>query len=240
MDKDTLVRELSSRLSESRVLWQPKDLVAYSRDSSFYSQLHELLPDVVVLPASAGEVAALVAFANEAGVPVTPRGAATGQTCGGLAAHGGIVVDMSALRRIVEVDALNLQVIAEPGVVHADLNARLAQDRLFFPPDPGSSKMCTLGGMVSNNSRGMRAIKYGATGDYVLGMEVVLPDGPGHPARLGHQPDRPVFVRIRSPQVLRQGRGHAGHCDAAPPEGASHARPPRHRHGAVRPAREMR
>ena len=62
-------------------------------------------------------------------------------------------------------------------MVHADLNARLAQDRLFFPPDPGSSKMCTLGGMVSNNSRGMRAIKYGATGDYVLGMEVVLPTG---------------------------------------------------------------
>lgn len=177
MDKDSLVRELASLCPGSRVLWQPKDLVAYSRDSSFYSQLHELLPDVVVLPASTTEVAALVTFANETGVPVTPRGAATGQTCGGLAAHGGIVVDMSAMRRIVEVDALNLQVVTEPGVVHADLNARLAKDRLFFPPDPGSSKMCTVGGMVSNNSRGMRAIKYGATGDYVMGLEVVLPTG---------------------------------------------------------------
>lgn len=177
MDRETLVAELRARLGHARVLWQPKDLVAYSRDSSFYSQLHQMLPDVVVLPASGDDVAKTVAFAYEYGVFVTPRGAATGQTGGGLAAHGGIVIDLSTLKRIVEVDAVNLQVVAEPGVVHADLNARLAQERLFFPPDPGSSKMCTLGGMVSNNSRGMRAIKYGATGDYVMGMEVVLPTG---------------------------------------------------------------
>ena len=84
MDRDTLVHELTARLGKSRILWQPKDLVAYSRDSSFYSQLHELLPDAVVLPASTQEVAALVTFAYEAGVPVTPRGAATGQTCSSL------------------------------------------------------------------------------------------------------------------------------------------------------------
>jgi len=177
MDKQRLVAELQALLGKEAIRWQPKDLVAYSRDSSFYSQLHELLPDVVVLPRSREDVVKTVTFAYENDVPVTPRGAATSQTAGPLAARGGIVIDMSLLNRIVEVDALNLQVIVEPGVVHADLNARLAKDKLFFPPDPGSSKMCTIGGMVSNNSRGMRAIKYGATGDYVLGLEVVLPNG---------------------------------------------------------------
>ncbi len=177
MDKQTLVAPLRTMLGDQAVRWQPKDLMAYARDSSFYSQLYEMLPDVVVLPRSGEEVAKTVAFAHQNDVPVTARGAGTGQTGGSLAARGGIVIDLSYLNRIVEVDALNLQVIIEPGVVLADLNARLAQDRLFFPPDPGSAKMCTVGGMVSNNSRGMRAIKYGATGDYVLGMQVVLPDG---------------------------------------------------------------
>lgn len=177
MDQPSLVAELQTLLDRDAVRVHPHDLAAYARDSSFYSQLHDLRPDAVVLPRSSDDVVKTVAFAYRNKVPVTPRGAATGQTGGALAAHGGIVVDMSLLNRIVEVDAPNLQVIVEPGVVHADLNARLAQDHLFFPPDPGSSKMCTVGGMVSNNSRGMRAIKYGATGDYVLGMQVVLPDG---------------------------------------------------------------
>lgn len=119
----------------------------------------------------------VVRFANKNGVPITPRGAATGQTGGGVPANGGIVIDMSAMNRIVELDADNLQVLCEPGVVHADLNAFLGKHNLFFPPDPGSTKMCTIGGMVANNSRGMRAVKYGSTGDYVLGMDVVLPTG---------------------------------------------------------------
>lgn len=177
MDRQALVNELQALVGAGQVRWLPKDLVAYSRDSSFFSQLHEMLPDVVVLPRSTEDVAKTVGFAHRNGIPVTPRGAATGMTGGGLAAHGGIVIDMSAMSRIMAVDSLNLQAVVQAGVVHADLNSRLAQERLFFPPDPGSSRMCTIGGMVSNNARGMRAIKYGATGDYVLGMEVVLPTG---------------------------------------------------------------
>ena len=153
------------------------DLLAYSYDSSFLTQTHDFRPDVVVVARSAQDVAATVRFAYEQGVPVVPRGAGTGQTGGAVAASGGIVLDVSALNRVLELDKDNLQVICEPGVVHADLNAFLAQERLFFPPDPGSTKMCTVGGMVANNSRGMRAIKYGATGDYVLGLDVVLPSG---------------------------------------------------------------
>ncbi len=135
------------------------------------------LPDVVVQPRHVDDVSRTLAFAFEHRVPVTPRGAATGQAGGALPAQGGIVVDVSRMNRLIELDAANLQVIVEPGIVHADLNECLARSRLIFPPDPGSSRMCTVGGMVSNNSRGMRAIKYGSTGDYVLGLEFVLPNG---------------------------------------------------------------
>jgi glycolate oxidase len=177
VDNGALAKELSELVGTAQVRWLPKDLVAYSRDASFFSQVHEMLPDAIVLARSSEDVAKIVLFADQNGIPVTPRGAATGMTGGGLAAHGGIVIDLCTMNRIVAVDARNLQVVVQAGVVHGDLNSRLAQERLFFPPDPGSSRMCTVGGMVSNNARGMRAIKYGATGDYVLGMEVVLPTG---------------------------------------------------------------
>lgn len=177
LSKPALVDALRRLLGEEQVRSRALDLLCYSYDSSFLTQTNDFRPDVVVIPRSADDVAATVRFAREHTVPITPRGAGTGQTGGAVAAHGGIVVDLSALNRILELDADNLQVICEPGVVHADLNAFLAKHKLLFPPDPGSTKMCTVGGMAANNSRGMRAIKYGATGDYVLGLDVVLPSG---------------------------------------------------------------
>jgi glycolate oxidase len=159
------------------VLDDPNQLPCYAYDASFESMMAPRLPDVVVQPRDTDDVARTLAFAAEHRLPVTPRGAATGQAGGALPARGGIVVDVSGMNRVLEVDAANLQVVIQPGVVHADLNDRLAASKLLFPPDPGSSRMCTVGGMVSNNSRGMRAIKYGSTGDYVLGLEVVLPGG---------------------------------------------------------------
>jgi glycolate oxidase len=159
------------------VIDDPNQLECYAYDASFESMMSPRLPDVVVQPRDTDDVSRTLAFAWEHRVPVTPRGAATGQAGGALPARGGIVVDVSAMNRLLEIDGANLQVLVEPGIVHADLNDALARSRLIFPPDPGSSRMCTVGGMVSNNSRGMRAIKYGSTGDYVLGMEVVLPDG---------------------------------------------------------------
>jgi glycolate oxidase len=177
-------------LGDEPIRWRDLDLLAYSYDSSFATQVASHTPDVVVLPRTAQDVEAVVRFAHDNDVPLTPRGAATGQTGGGVAAKGGIVLDTSTLNRILELDADNLQVICEPGVVHADLNAYLAKQRLLFPPDPGSTKMCTVGGMVANNSRGMRAIKYGSTGDYVLGLDVVVP--PGHTITTGSLGSRAV------------------------------------------------
>lgn len=155
----------------------PDQLEVYAYDASFEAMMRPRLPDLVVQPRDTAAVSATLAYANELRIPVTPRGAATGQAGGALPERGGIVLDLTWMNRVLEVDAANLQVLLEPGVVHADLNDVLARDKLLFPPDPGSSRMCTVGGMVSNNSRGMRAIKYGSTGDYVLGLEVVLANG---------------------------------------------------------------
>lgn len=177
MDRSALVRELCHLLGEAKVLSQYTDLLCYSYDASFLSQLQPRLPDAVVLPNSTAEVAQVVAFAYERGIPITPRGAATGQTGGAVPVRGGIVVALNRLDRIIELDAANLQAIVQPGLVHADLNAFLARHSLVFPPDPGSSRMCTVGGMAANNAHGMRALKYGATADWVLGLEVVLPTG---------------------------------------------------------------
>lgn len=159
------------------VIDDPDGLEVYGYDASFEAMMRPRRPDLVVQPRDTSAVAATLAFADQRRIPVTPRGAATGQAGGALPERGGVVVDMSRMNRVLEVDAANLQVIIEPGVVHADLNDLLADYRLIFPPDPGSSRMCTVGGMVSNNSRGMRALKYGSTGDYVLGLEIVLANG---------------------------------------------------------------
>jgi glycolate oxidase len=173
-----LGRRLSGALGEhATIIDTPSELECYAYDASFEAMMRPRLPDVVVQPRDVGDVSRTLAFAFANHLPVTPRGAATGQAGGALPAHGGIVVDVSRMNRIVELDAPDLQVIVEPGVVHADLNDFLARAKLLFPPDPGSSRMCTVGGMASNNSRGMRALKYGSTGDYVLGLEFVLPDG---------------------------------------------------------------
>jgi glycolate oxidase len=169
---------LRARLTTGAVVIDdPGQLECYAYDASFEAMMAPRLPDVVVQPRHTDDVSRTLAFASEHRLPVTPRGAATGQAGGALPVRGGIVVDVSGMNRLLEFDGSNLQVIVEPGIVHADLNDALARAKLIFPPDPGSSRMCTVGGMVSNNSRGMRAIKYGSTGDYVLGLEVVLPDG---------------------------------------------------------------
>jgi glycolate oxidase len=177
MDRTALAAALRRLLSPGQVIDDPTELASYAHDASFAAQLAPHPPDVVVLPANAAEVARVVAFAAEHGIPVTPRGAATGQTGGAVPTHGGIVVALNHLNRVLELDPANLQVLVEPGVIHADLNAYLKPYGLLFPPDPGSSRMCTVGGMAANNAHGMRAMKYGSTAQWVLGLEVVLPDG---------------------------------------------------------------
>lgn len=177
MDNKDLNAELKRIFPPERVLTSELERRMYSYDSSFKARFHSFVPDAVVLPQSTQEVSALMKLASQKRIPVIPRGAGSGETCGCLAIHGGIVVDLSSWDTIEEVDVANMQVFARPGVVHYKLNEHLAGFGLFFPPDPGSTRMCTIGGMVANNSSGLRAVKYGTTEQYVLGLEVVLPDG---------------------------------------------------------------
>ncbi len=135
------------------------------------------LPDAVVVPASTEEVSRLLALANARRWPVVPRGAGTGLSGGALPVAGGIVLSLARLDRIRELDLENLTVTAEAGVVLADLQARVAEHGLRYPPDPASRDSCQLGGTLAENSAGPRTCRYGATRHWVLGLEAVLADG---------------------------------------------------------------
>lgn len=164
-------------VGEKRLLTKEIDLLCYSYDCSFQAREEEHLPDLVILPKSTEEVSKILKIAHKERIPVIPRGGGSGASGGTLPLEGGILLDLTSWKEFVEVDKGNMQVFLRPGVIHSDLNDHLKSYGLFFPPDPGSSKMCTIGGMVANNSSGLRAVKYGNTGNYVLGLEVVLPNG---------------------------------------------------------------
>ena len=173
----TLASSLRPLLPHSQILDSPAELRTYAYDASFLTQLAPRPPDVAVIAGSEADVVAVMRYAHTHQIPVTPRGAASGQTGGCVALNGGIVLALNALNRILEIDTPNMQAVCEPGVVHAQLNESLLPHKLTFPPDPGSTRMATVGGMAANNAHGMRAVKYGPTGAWVLGLHVVLPDG---------------------------------------------------------------
>lgn len=149
------------------------ELFCYSFDAS----IHISTPNVVVRPSNTKEVSETVRYANRRRIPVVPRGSGTALCGHSLAWKGGIILDMTRMNRILEKHVEDLYVVVEPGVVYSTLNAALKPLGFFFPPEPGSADVCTIGGMVAVNASGTKAIKYGATRDYVLGLEVVLPNG---------------------------------------------------------------
>lgn len=132
--------------------------------------------EALVFAAATSEVAAVLRFANEHGIPVTPRGAGTNLVGSTVPARGGIVLDLSRMDRVLELDPATLTVTVQPGILLRDLQAFVEERGLFYPPDPGE-KGASIGGNVSTNAGGMRAVKYGVTRDYVRGLQVVLADG---------------------------------------------------------------
>jgi glycolate oxidase len=135
------------------------------------------LPDVVIKPASAQEISAILQLCNEHRIPVTPRGAGTGLSGGALPHLGGVLLSTEKLNRILKIDERNLQVITEPGVITEVLQDAVKERGLFYPPDPSSRGSCFIGGNIAENSGGPKAVKYGVVKDYVLNLEVVLPTG---------------------------------------------------------------
>ncbi len=174
--KDSLIEDLA-RAFPGRIETDAALRHNYAFDASHYSQRNPRAPLAVAFPSSAAEVQSLVRWASDKEVALVPRGAGTGQTGGAVPVSDAVVVDLSSMNQIREMNLEDLQVVVEPGITPEDLNKALAPEGFFFPPDPGSVKMCALGGMVANNTSGMRAVKYGTTKNYVLGLDVVLPDG---------------------------------------------------------------
>jgi glycolate oxidase len=132
---------------------------------------------MVAWPRNADEIAALMKYAYEKDLPVVPRGAGTGMTAGAVPSEGAMVLSSEKLKRIIDIDENNLNVLVEPGVINGVLQRELAHRGFFYPPDPASMNFCTIGGNVAENAGGPRALKYGVTRDYVMQLEAVLPNG---------------------------------------------------------------
>lgn len=137
----------------------------------------EWIPELILLPQNAQQISEILVLANTAMIPVTPRGSGTSLSGGPMTPYRGIVLDVSQINRILTIDIENNLVEVEPGVICDALNERLKEYGYFFPPDPGSSSVATIGGMVATNAGGIQAFKYGVTKNYVLYIEVVLPNG---------------------------------------------------------------
>lgn len=168
-----IINSLQRLLGKEKVLSAPEDLFCYSYDGTFLTGI----PAAVVRPSSSREVAAVVRLAAEECIPIVPRGAGTGLSGGAVPEKGSIVMDLTAMHRILEIDTENMLAVVEPGVITADLHRAVESQELFYPPDPSSSPVCTLGGNIAECAGGPRGLKYGVTRDYVLGLEVVLASG---------------------------------------------------------------
>jgi glycolate oxidase len=177
MITDAVKRQIRDIVGADHLLDSDLDRFGYSYDASFLPLVPASKPDLVVRPLTTEEVSRVMAVAFEHEIPVTPRGAASGRTGGSVPLKGGISLCLDRMTRIVELDERNMMVTAEAGVRTIDLYNRCAEKGLFYPPDPASWNFSTIGGNIAENAGGMRAVKYGVTKNYVMGLEVVLADG---------------------------------------------------------------
>jgi glycolate oxidase len=167
------LNELRAAIGAERVSTDPAELIVYAYDGAWA----EGRPAVVLHPEKTRHVAEVLRIADRERIPVVPRGAATGLAGGAVAVHGGWCLNLARMNRILDISAADSVAVMQPGVVTATLQKEVEKRGLFYPPDPASLHMCTIGGNVSTNAGGPRCLKYGVTADYVLALEVVLPGG---------------------------------------------------------------
>ena len=172
LSSDTL-EKFRSIVGPQRCKTTKEDLLTYAYDACIY----EFLPDAILFPKSEQEVSEIMKLAQAHNVFITPRGAGSGLGAEALAKQGGIVLCFTMMNHIIEVNTANRYAVVEPGVVIAEFQKEVEKHNLFYPPDPGSAAVATMGGAVAMNAGGMRGIKYGVTRDYLLGLEIVLPSG---------------------------------------------------------------
>ena len=173
MVEKAVIKEIIDIVGRESVMEDKETRICYSYDATNIRHL----PDVVVFPRMPQQISAILKLANEHRFPVIPRGAGTGFTGGTIPVEGGVVLVLTKMNKILKIDQENLLAVVEPGVVTYDLQQEVEKIGLFYPPDPASLKSSTLGGNVAECAGGPRAVKYGVTKDYVLGMEAVLPTG---------------------------------------------------------------
>ncbi|SKC88724.1 FAD-binding oxidoreductase [Ohtaekwangia koreensis] len=169
-----IISEFEAIVGEQNVVIDPEKRYDYSHDET---EDYSFLPDVVLKPGSAEEISRILKLCNQHLIPVTPRGGGTGLSGGALPINKGVVISMERFNKILNIDELNLQATVEPGVITEIFQNAVKEKGLFYPPDPASRGTCFIGGNVSENSGGPKAVKYGVTRDYVLNLEVVLPTG---------------------------------------------------------------
>lgn len=169
-----VLRRLEEIVGRDNLLTSPEDLLAYAYDAT---PLIEQAPVAAVRPREVAQVQHILLLANNENFAVVPRGSGTGLSGGSVPTGESIVLLFPTWNRILEIDTENLAAWVEPGVITGDLHAAVEARDLFYPPDPASMKICTIGGNVAENSGGLRGLKYGVTKDYVMGLEVVLPSG---------------------------------------------------------------
>ena len=174
--KGEVAAELRAVVGREAVIDSANDLRIFERDGS----IEGAVPDAIVLASSTEQVAAVMRIAGKHHVPVVPRGAGTGLSGGAVTIRGGIALQVTRMRRVLELDPVAQTAVVEPGVVNQELSLVAAEHGLFYAPDPSSQKACTIGGNAAENSGGPHCLYYGVTTNHVLGMEVVLADGSVH------------------------------------------------------------
>lgn len=172
-EMDSALKELRQAVGDAYVIDTPEDLIVFEYDGA----VDKATPLAVVIPETAQQVSECVKVARRHELPIVARGAGTGLSGGAIAEHGGVVIAMTRMTKILEVDTENRIAVVEPGVVNLDLSTHVAPLGLYYAPDPSSQRACTIGGNVAENSGGPHCLAYGVTTNHVLGMEVVLADG---------------------------------------------------------------
>lgn len=168
------LRRLAAAAGPGALLQDPTDLLAYEADALVHLRA---TPGAVVLPSTAEQVQAVVRLCHEAGVPFVARGHGTGLSGGALPLPDGVLIGLSRLNRILDVDTANLRVTVEPGVTNAEITRQVASDGCYYAPDPSSQIVCSIGGNIAENSGGAHCLKYGFTVHHVLGVEAILANG---------------------------------------------------------------
>ncbi len=174
MISEHITAKLVQLLTKENVITEQEDLLVLGYDST--PGLHAM-PDIVVYPVNSEQVRDVMIIARDEGIAITPRGSGTGLSGGSIPIQGGIVICLNKLNKILEIDEENLTATCQSGVVTLDLFNAVAEKGLFYPPDPGSQKISTMGGNVMEDAGGLRGLKYGVTRDYVMALKCVLPDG---------------------------------------------------------------